>query len=221
MNHPVIELNNLVIDLDGNRFLNSDMNLKPNGVHLIKGRSGTGKSTLLRAIARLHPAESGDIFFKGSKSDSIKPMRWRKKICYLAQTPVMFPGTVLDNLQIPKKFHICESKNFKMDETIGLLEMVDIPENMLKNPAGGLSGGEAARVAVVRALLCEPEVILADEITAPLDEESAVKTIELLIDWMQKGEDHALIVVAHQMEFWKDYISEETTIENFLKKRVN
>jgi putative ABC transport system ATP-binding protein len=220
MNNSLIELKDLVIDLDGKRFLNANLKLNPGSVLLIKGRSGTGKSTLLRSVARLHPAESGDIFFEGIKSDKIKPMNWRKKICYLAQTPVMFPGTLLDNLQVPRKFRICEEHSFNKDEAMVMLDRLDIPQSLLHNQAGGFSGGEAARVAVARALLCNPEVILADEITASLDEESAVKMISVLWDWMRNG-GRAIMVVVHHINLWKEYISEETVIEDFIRKKDN
>lgn len=75
--------------------------LEQGRVLVVRGPSGSGKTTLLRVLARLHPCSGGDVRLNGRHWRSFTPTAWRTAVCYVAQQPAMFEGTVRDNLERP------------------------------------------------------------------------------------------------------------------------
>lgn len=214
MPSALLELRNLEIELDGRRTVKSSLSLNPGEAHRLGGRSGGGKTTLLRAISLLTTRKSGEIFFKDKESAGFSPWEWRRNVCYLAQKPVMLPGTVKDNLILPFKLKISNKSRFECERCEELLDELGLEKSLLDRDSAVISGGEAARVAVLRAILSNPAVILADEITAPLDDENAVNVVKFLDHWLHSGE-RGLIFVAHQNESWEGTVCCQSVIENF------
>lgn len=181
----------------GDRFLAASGGVSSGGILAIKGASGTGKSTLLKILARLVKPERGELFYQGKSARGISALEWRRKIHYVAQKPVMFEGTVEDNLRQP--FSI---KNITSgyDESLVLdyMNKLLLPASLLQQKAHNLSGGEAARVALIRALLIKPEVLLLDEPTASLDSASRGEVINLIADWVSEQERRAIVLISHQ-----------------------
>lgn len=210
----LLELRNLEIQLDGRRSVRGNLALNPGEAHRLGGRSGGGKTTLLRAIALLSPRKAGAVFLWGKESADFQPWEWRRQVCYLAQKPVMLPGTVRENLMLPFKLKIAGKSGFDCDKCEELLTGLGLEISLLDRDSAVISGGEAARVAVIRAILSQPAVILADEITAPLDDENAVNVVKFLKRWLQNGE-HGLIFVAHQNEAWEGTVCCESDVGNF------
>jgi putative ABC transport system ATP-binding protein len=213
MENSLLKLSNFKLKIGDNMVLQGDFILKPGEVHKLNGRSGSGKTTFLKTLARLHPLESGDLYFSGQNSRTIAPTLWRRKIGYLAQNPKMLPGSVEDNLKIPFQFSISNGRNFDPHLAAELLTDTGLSADLLKADAALISGGEASRVALIRTLLCQPQVILADEITAPLDPESADNTVKLLMKWL-KREQRGLVVVAHQSQIWEGLINRSTNLDD-------
>lgn len=168
------------------------------GLHLV-GHSGAGKTTLLRVLARLRPRLGGRLILAGRLEAEVSPSRWRRRVMYLPQHPVMLPGPVGDNLAYP--FRLAGSEgSFDPSRAQEMLAAAGLKPD-LSGPTKTLSGGEAARVGLVRALLTGPEVLLADEPLAYLDENSARRTIALLSEFMARG--GGLILVSHQAPTWE------------------
>ncbi|MCI1893488.1 MAG: ATP-binding cassette domain-containing protein [Lactobacillus sp.] len=169
----------------------------------ISGPSGSGKSTLLRLLATLLTPTSGQITYHDQPQSSYPKTTYRQAVSYCFQQPSLFGDTVQDNLAFPFELR---NQPFDAAKAQAALAQVDLPTSMLTKPITELSGGEKQRVALIRNLLFEPDVILLDEVTTGLD--AATKTIvhELIEGLNQKGltvlavtHDETEINVAHRL----------------------
>jgi putative ABC transport system ATP-binding protein len=142
------------------------------GILAVAGPSGAGKSTLLRLLNRLDDPLSGTITLDGVDVTEWDPRELRRRVAMIFQTAPVFPGTVLDNFRVARP-------GLTVDRAEHVLDHVGMPRALLDRPGEQLSGGEAQRMTIARALLTEPAVLLADEPTASLDTASR-HTIELL-----------------------------------------
>lgn len=170
----------------------------------VVGPSGSGKSTLLNIIGALDRPTSGDVFFAGKNladlGDSELSAIRNREIGFIFQLHHLLPQcTVLENVLIPT-IPLGAKKNKKevIKRAKILLEKVDLEERLDFFPAL-LSGGELQRVAVVRALINSPKLVLADEPMGSLDKESSENLGRLLVD-LNREEGVALITVTHSME---------------------
>lgn len=110
----------------------------------------------------------------------------------------MFAGTVEDNFRLP--FAVKSAKEqgpYTRDSVESYMKALDLPMNYITQEAQTLSGGEASRVALIRALLVEPEVLLLDEPTAYLDGDSRSRVIQLISRWVKAQPGRAVIIVSH------------------------
>lgn len=164
----------------------------------IVGPSGCGKSTLLNILGTLDEPDGGEVLFegksmKGASAQTLSELR-SAKIGFIFQLHHLLPQcTVLENVLIPTL-----ALKTKVDRTARaheLLKAVGLDHRANYRPAQ-LSGGERQRVAVVRALINEPRLILADEPTGALDEANAAALTDLLID-LQKKTGVSLVLVTH------------------------
>jgi putative ABC transport system ATP-binding protein len=131
-------------------------------VTCLVGASGSGKSTLLRLLNRLDAPTHGTVRFRGDDVATVDPLALRRTVAYLSQRAVCLPGTVLDNLRLADPRVDAEAAA----ATCARVGLDGVP---LDQDATSLSGGEAQRLCLGRALLTEPAVVLADEPTAALD----------------------------------------------------
>ncbi|MCL4104665.1 UNVERIFIED_CONTAM: hypothetical protein GTU68_004619 [Idotea baltica] len=159
----------------------------------IVGPSGCGKSTLLNLLGTLDSPNEGEIFVAG---ESILG----KKIGFIFQLHHLLPQcTVLENVLVPTLALTGSQESSSAPERAkALLARVGLGDKFDSKP-GQLSGGERQRVAVVRALINSPKILLADEPTGALDEENAEKLIDLLID-LNESENLALVMVTHDLK---------------------
>ena len=136
--------------------------LPPGGLTVVAGPSGSGKSTLLRLCNRLEVPSEGVVCHRGTDVAERDPLELRREVAMVFQRPVTFAGTVLDNLREADR---------DCDAARGgeLLERVGLPASFLERDAGELSGGEAQRACLARALATDPRVMLMDEPTSALD----------------------------------------------------
>lgn len=196
----LLEIRRLTYQLGNrNQFVRVSTSLPKAGVLLIQGPSGSGKTTLLRILGRLQDDGGGEIFYHGQNWRNFAPARWRVMVHYLAQKPALFDGTVLDNLTMPftttmlKKDH-----QFDRGQAVNLLERLLLPGDLLERDARTLSGGEAARVALIRSLLIAPAILLLDEPMAALDSGSHHAVKEVLLEWVNgQGGCRGLVLVSH------------------------
>ncbi len=152
----------------------------PSGkVTCIVGRSGSGKTTTLRMLNRMISPDTGTILYKGTPISEIDPVRLRRQVVMLPQTPVMFDGTIRDNLLIGLEFS--EREPVPDDALRRVLEIMDLRKE-LEDDAATLSGGEKQRVALGRILVMRPDAALLDEPSSALDEGTERAVIGRLAD---------------------------------------
>lgn len=174
----------------------------------IVGPSGSGKSTLLHIIGTLDRATSGEIKLAGRDLNQLNELELaeirNRQVGFVFQFHYLLPQcTALENVLVPT---LAQSKrtNGPRSESPDkrakrLLTRVGLAERLNHRP-GQLSGGERQRVAVVRALINQPLLLLADEPTGALDQSSAKQLAQLLIE-LNREESVALIVVTHARDF--------------------
>ncbi|MGI9649334.1 MAG: ABC transporter ATP-binding protein [Acidimicrobiia bacterium] len=156
----------------GARLRGIDLELPIGGITALVGPSGSGKSTLLRLCNRLEVPTSGTISYRGRALAEMDPLALRRQVGMVFQRPVLFAGSVRDNL--------AEADGEADSAQFGdVLQRAALDRSFLDRPAAELSGGEAQRVCLARSLLAGPDVLLMDEPTSSLDG-AAVSRLEKL-----------------------------------------
>ncbi|WP_105956864.1 amino acid ABC transporter ATP-binding protein [Apilactobacillus quenuiae] len=203
---PMIKIENLTKKFKNNViFENLNAEVNKGDVISLLGPSGAGKSTFLRCINMLGEPTSGKILLNGKdlvSSSSKELIQLRTKIGMVFQGFNLFENkSVLDNITLaPIKVkgmskEAAENKAYELLKTVGLDSKADV------FPAS-LSGGQAQRVAIVRALAMDPEVILFDEPTSALDPEKVGEVLNVMKELA--NQDMTMIIVTHEMEFAKN-----------------
>ena len=168
----------------------------------ILGKSGSGKSTLLNVIGMLDSIDDGEIFIEEKKIDrgnekDIDEIK-NKKIGFVFQFHYLLPEfTALENVMLPALLK-GEDKRKTEEKAKKLLEEVGLGERLHHKPSE-LSGGEKQRAAISRALINDPEILLADEPTGNLDEETS-NNIHKLFKRINIEKKQTIIVVTHSRE---------------------
>ncbi len=163
----------------------------------VAGRSGTGKTLLLRALAALDPVDEGRILSAGVAIADGRVPAYRARVVYVGQRPAVFAGTVESNLARPFALAQHKSKAFDRARAGELCAALGMGEELLAGSADRLSGGELQVVALVRALLLEPQVLLLDEPTASLDDARVVRAEAAIDAWMAVASARACVWVSH------------------------
>lgn len=179
----------------GHRQILDETDLKVVSGHcsLLTGPNGAGKTTLLRICAGLEKPDRGLVNLGNGEHVWARARRTLlAKTVYLHQQPYMFDGNVIQNLAYALPAGISRSKREQLiDESLAWADL----ESIATTSAKTLSGGERQRVAFARALIREPAVMLLDEPTANLDQESRKRTLQLLHSLKDQG--IALLVASH------------------------
>jgi lipoprotein-releasing system ATP-binding protein len=202
---PLLELKAVSKDYgDGDVLRDVNLRLERAEAIAIVGPSGSGKSTLLNIIGTLDRPTSGTVFFEGDElfrlsAGEMAPVR-NRKIGFVFQLHHLLPQcSILENVLMPTLAAAARDRSDEVrPRAERLLDRVGLGPRKLQRP-GQLSGGERQRAAVVRALINQPKLLLADEPTGSLDRASAEKLRDLLIE-VNRDEGVALIVVTHSLE---------------------
>ncbi len=169
---------------------------------VVFGRSGQGKSVLLKCIIGLLPPDSGNIFIndKNILQLSLKELNnIRKNIGFLFQSSALYDSmTVRENLSFPLKRHFSEMTDKQIEEKVRYtLELVSLEEAIDKMPSE-LSGGMKKRIGLARSIITDPELMLYDEPTTGLDPITSKEISELILN-LQKKLKMTSIVVTHDL----------------------
>ena len=193
----ILVVKDLVKVLGGRRVLDKvSFSVDKGEIVVISGPSGAGKSTLLRCLNRLIEPDGGDIIFDGVSVFDMDVLELRRSMGFVSQVPVMFDGTVRDNLLFAPKLH---GMNVEEDKLVWILESVGLPSHYLDKPAHELSVGEQQRISIARALILKPKLLLMDEPTAHLDPENTM-LVEDLIKKFNSELGITFIIVSHNVE---------------------
>lgn len=171
----------------------------------ILGQSGCGKTTMLNIIGGLDKYTSGDLKINGVSTKNYKDRDWdfyrNNSIGFVFQSYNLIPHqTVLSNVELALTLSGV-SKAERKKRAIEALEKVGLGEQIHKKP-NQMSGGQMQRVATARALVNNPDILLADEPTGALDTETSIQIMELL---KEISKDRLIIMVTHNPELAKDY----------------
>ncbi|MBB6099913.1 putative ABC transport system ATP-binding protein [Deinobacterium chartae] len=163
----------------------------------ITGPSGSGKSLLLRALAALDPLESGQVYLEGRVQSAWPMPLYRARVMYLPQRPALGQGRVLDELRLPFGLRVHAHRTWREAAALEILEQLGRPASFLELEGAHLSGGERQLVALARALLLSPSVLLLDEATAALDPQAVRCAEDALERWVRAESGRALVWVSH------------------------
>jgi len=168
--------------------------MRQNEVIAIIGASGAGKTSLLRVVNRLDEPSGGEMIIDGKDYRDIEPVELRRQAGLVMQKAVLFPGSVADNIRFgPAQRGI----NLEVNEITQLLERVGLA-GFAERDTANLSGGEAQRVCLARALANQPKLLLLDEPTSALDEDSRAG-VEALLEEIIREQHIPCLWVTHQI----------------------
>ena len=201
-NGPPVAIRNLRKAFGEQRVLDGiNLNVASGETVAVLGRSGTGKSVLLKLIIRLQAPDSGSIAIAGRDMGNIDVNglnEVRKKIGFLFQQAALYDSmSVADNVAFPLTRHATLSGADRRKRVHELLASVGMEEDMKKLPSQ-ISGGMQKRVGLARALALDPEILLFDEPTAGLDPITAEEISGLIVD-LKKKRKMSAIVVTHDV----------------------
>ncbi len=179
-----------------------DLRVKTGEFVAVVGKSGSGKSTLINMIAGIDRPTSGEVWVAGTPVHTLTENQiavWRgRTVGVVFQFFQLLPTlTALENVMIPMDFCNVHDAKERPDRAMELLELVGVGEQADKLPSG-LSGGEQQRVAIARSLANDPALLVADEPTGNLDDQTASSVIDLFGDLAGRGK--TILMVTHDLD---------------------
>ncbi|MBC7428141.1 MAG: ABC transporter ATP-binding protein [Bacteriovorax sp.] len=201
-----LSINNLSFGYPNDSLLFKDLllNLTPGDKLIIKGPSGAGKSTLLKLILGLEKPTSGNVTINDNAVHELDS-KWRMNLGYVGPEPFLIPGTIKENLAFGnvETKHLEDSDYNKVLELSGLLgdfKNNNVTLNTSLAEASFLSTGQRQRMAIARAFLRKPSIMIFDEATANLDSETEEQIVSNL---KNIGNESITIIVTHKNSFDK------------------
>ena len=184
----------LLKDIKFKNILNiENLETNENVVTVVKGESGSGKSTMLKLLNNIISPDSGIVMYNGVDVSDINPITLRREVIMQSQFPTIFPGNVRENLNAI--FTLRGEEGLADEKLLKSMEIVNLKKD-LNDDAQNLSGGEKTRLSIARLFLVEPDVFLLDEPGASLDS----KTEEILMNNVIaeiKNRNKTLIFISH------------------------
>lgn len=199
---PALQLKNLGFRYGDQGFAleNITVDIPPYTQLALIGRSGAGKSTLLNLMAGLIRPSEGEVLVDGKPLFEYEEKAWFDRVSYISQNPYLFSGTIADNIAIGGKAEATKEEIRSAAEKAGILPLIEsLPEGFetkIGEAGRGLSGGEKQRLALARAFLKKPSVILFDEPTTGLDLQTE-RILQASMKELAKGS--TVITVAHRL----------------------
>ena len=180
MSPTVFTFSNVTVTLGAAAVLHAiDLEIPGEGITVVSGSSGSGKSTLTRLCNRLLDPSSGTVELRGTDVRALDVLELRRTVGMVFQRPTLFDGTVADNLAATG---VTDQRAYE-----DMLGTVGLGVAFLDRSGSTLSGGEAQRVCLARALMMRPQVLVADEPTASLDLDAALVLEKVARDLADDG----------------------------------
>jgi len=195
---PLVSLSNLRIERDGRHILTLEHFELPQGqVMAVIGPNGAGKSTLMLALSGLIPLQAGEVCFAGNPVRPFHDLAFRRRLAVVMQAPLLLHASVYDNIAAGLRFRQVSPAQIgsRCQEWLAKLSISHLKDR----PAHQLSGGEAQRVSLARALVLQPELLLLDEPFSALD---APTRAQLIGDLKQLLTSHHLttLFITHDLD---------------------
>ncbi|HEY5938489.1 MAG TPA: ABC transporter transmembrane domain-containing protein [Kofleriaceae bacterium] len=181
-----------------------DLDVKPGEVVALVGPSGAGKSTILSLLFRFYDVDSGRVLLEGVDIRTLSLAELRKSLAMVAQEPVLFSGTIRENIAYGRDGATREDIEQAARDAYAHDFIVGFPDGydtMIGERGTKLSGGQKQRVALARALLADPRVLILDEATSNLDAESEA-AVQAALARLMAG--RTTIIVAHRLSTVRD-----------------
>jgi putative ABC transport system ATP-binding protein len=197
MTGNIFELQNVSFAYHGESRVLDDLSfeISRNALMIIQGASGAGKSTFLKLFNRFCDISEGKILFSGKELKTYHIDRLRSIIIYLPQLPYVIDGSVEDNVNFPFVFHSHKGKKYSQAKAIEWLDYFQLNVS-LDHEALKLSIGQRQRIALIRSMLMEPEVLLLDEPGSALDSANK-KLIEQKIESLIESSKITALMATH------------------------
>ena len=200
---PILEIKNFSFKYENQTiFKNQNFKIEKNTPIGIFGASGMGKSTLIDILTGVVDIEKGDIFFEGSKINSIKEIDF--KISLVSQNPQLLNTSIKNNIALG-----VEEKDIDTEKLLGIIKKTNLNklveskkdgiEFLIGDNAGNLSGGQIQRLAIARSLYFDPKIIFLDEPTSALDKENEGMIYDLIYNTLSV--DTSVVIVSHRKDF--------------------
>lgn len=193
----MIQIHNLLIRRDGRKTLAIDaLDIARGETLTVVGPNGAGKSTLLLALARLLKPSHGDILYDNRSLKQWNELDYRRRISFVFQAPLLMDMTVEQNVALGLKFRGTPKEETRA-RVRKWMEQLGV-DTLAKRRAGQLSGGEAQRVSLARALVLEPELLLLDEPFAALDPPTRSRLLDN-VSTLLKQDRRTAVFVTHNL----------------------
>ena len=187
------------------------LDIKQGEILALAGESGCGKSTLAKAILKLEPIKSGCINYSDCKAQNNKDFRKFAQMVFQNPYASLNPKMkIIDILKEPLEINTKLSKSEILAKVKEKINLVSLPENSLELYPHEFSGGQRQRIAIARALMLDPEFILADEPVSALDVSIQAQVINLLKELKEKC-NLTILLITHDMSVIK-YLADRTAI---------
>jgi len=163
------------------------------------GPSGAGKTSLAQLLLRFIEPSAGEIYLNGSSLKMISPENWRKKIAYVPQNPFLFAGSIVDNIHFGRPSATSAEVKLAAQKAFAhefISELPDGYQTLLGEGGTRLSGGQAQRIAIARAILKDAPLLILDEATSGLDPESE-QYVQRALKQLVQGK--TALIIAHRL----------------------
>ena len=220
--HDILKIENLTKKFKKKNFFSSDseetiavdsinFSVEQGKILAIAGQSGSGKSTIAKLILRAIKPDSGKIFYNQKEikddSDELKKFRMKCQMVYQDPYDSINPRmTISDIVNEPLEIHNLGTKKERKQKVIETLQMVKLEpaDEILKKHPHMLSGGQRQRVVIARAIVVQPEIIIADEPVSMLDVSIRAEILELMKE-IQKKNNISMIYITHDLATAKHF----------------
>ncbi|MEM9119752.1 MAG: ATP-binding cassette domain-containing protein [Cyanobacteria bacterium P01_F01_bin.56] len=185
----------------------------PSGEFLaLLGPAGAGKSSLFKLMNRLYSPAGGTLYFAGEPLTSISVRQLRQRVMLVGQRSQLLGMTVKQALHYPLELQQCPHRD-RENRVHQVLDQLQIPEGWLNKTELELSGGQQQQVAMARALVAQPQLLLLDEPTSALDVGAATRILEVMQSLVQ-AQTLTVVMSNHQLDLVQDYCDRVLYLEN-------
>lgn len=196
---PIIRFDHVSVSVYEKTILSDiSFSLFPGQKAVLCGKSGSGKSSVLRALLGLHPITSGTVYFQEQPLSSSSVQAIRSHTAYIGQEPMLGAETVREALLLPFQFKTHRGHRPTEAQLIEVLHRLQLPSDILSRESNRVSGGEKQRIALARGLLLGKKLYLLDEVTSALDAQSKQVVLDVFSD-----PNLTVLSVAHDPEWLK------------------